>query len=134
MLAEILHTGSPQANLGEEYLREIEGELSGERESEAERERKKKEREVKEICIQYQSRAEHHNPADVRVLGGYQTQGTTQHSCTRYFTHSWHDSRNISIMITPPRRKTGIKDPLCHPYLLKCHGVLIILKGTTHSP
>jgi len=46
-----------------------------------------------------------------------------QHSCSRFFTPSWPDSRNVSITITSPCWKIGIKAPVWPPYLLKWHDV-----------
>ena len=88
----------------------------------------------KGIGFKNQSMAELQHQADVWDSGGYLTKGKTQHTCTRYITHSWHASRNVSITIAAPHWKISIKDTSFHHYPLKCHDVLIRLKDSIIFP
>ena len=51
----------------------------------------------------------------------YLTQGKIHHTCTRFFYPSWPDSRNMSIKITAPRWKIGVKATVWHSYRLRWH-------------
>ena len=57
-----------------------------------------------------------------------------QHSCTRCFTPSWPDYRNVSIRITAPCWKIGDKAPDGHPYILTWHDDEIRLKTEVIFP
>ena len=52
------------------------------------------------------------SPRGVCVSGGYRTQGTNQHTCTRVFTTTWTYSQSASITITAPRWEKCLKS-LC---------------------
>jgi len=129
ILAEICNPGSIQVNLGQDDSRESEGQRSAERERERERER-----EIKEILIQ--ATVQGMISATSRCLCFrkiWDTSGKKQ-SCTRSFTSSWPDYRNISITIMASPRKIGIKAPFWHPYLLTWHDVEVRLKDSRYFP
>ena len=87
-----------------------------------------------EILIKQESVAQTQCPAGVCASGRYPTKGEIQHACTRFFTPSWPDSRNVSFTITHLHWKIGVKIPDFHPCLLKCFDVEIKLMNTTNFP
>ena len=51
-----------------------------------------------------------------------------QHTCTRVFSLSWPDAKNVSITIPAPSWNTGLEALVWSLYLLQWHGVEISLK------
>ena len=93
-----------------------------------------RERDIKEILIEATVQGTISAPS--RCLRFRRIWDTRQKPARLYkiFTPSWPDSRNVSITITSPRWKIGVKAPVWPPYLLKWHDVLIRLKDSRYFP
>ena len=73
-------------------------------------------------------------PSTSMSLRSLSDTGENQKYCTRLFTPSWSDSRNVCLTTTPPHWKIGDKAPLWHICLLKWHDMEVRLKDSVYFP